>query len=98
VEGKCGQPSRGKAGKGFADGRCTTKDLPGLVDEVQLFAATLAGNARKTELQTWILEGEQLKSPCRISPVDPPGEGPSEASVTVVDHDRLTILHLLLPV
>ena len=55
--------------------------------------AALPGDARKAYFQVRLLEGDQIKPPPTIPPVDPPGPALSEASVAVVDDGSFWILH-----
>jgi hypothetical protein len=64
---------------------------------VQLFAAALSRNVRKTLLQVWCLERNKLEPLRAIPPVDPPGQALSEPSVAVVDHYGFMIRHGVIP-
>jgi hypothetical protein len=98
VKGKGHHGGGGEPGQGLADGGGAREDLSAFVDQVKLFKTPLPREAPKTSFQVGFLKRNQVEPLCPIPPVDPPGEAPSETSVAVVDHNRLALVHLALPV
>lgn len=83
----------GESREGFADSFGAGENVVLLVDQMQLVAAAISGDAWESLFEIRLLEGNQFEPFFAIPPVDPPGESPSEPSLAIIDEYRLTLSH-----
>lgn len=93
MKGERPERSTRKSRERLADCGGTGKKVALLVDQMKLIPAALSRYAWEAFLQVRLLEGDELELVPSIVPVDPPGQAPSESSVTVVDDRSFTVLH-----
>ena len=97
AERKGRQGGAREPGQGLADSGGAREDLPPLVEQVELVKTPRARYAREACLEARLLKSDQFEPPRPITPVDPPGEAPSETSVAVIDDYRCSVLQAFSP-
>lgn len=83
----------GESPEGFANSFGAGENVVLLVDQMQLVAAAISGDAWKSLFEIRLLEGYQFEPLFAILPVDPPGQSSSEPSVAIIDNYGLPIVH-----
>lgn len=83
----------GKSRERLADRGGTGKNVALLVDQMKLIPAALSRYAWEASFEVRLLERKQREVLPTILPVDPPGEAPSETSISVIDDRDFTVLH-----